>query len=118
MWAAFYVIVLGHFASKKLPLPMLLLKVSASWSTAYCICKVKDSNIEDELRRTTMESRTSRLTRSLRASMAHPPSAAREAELPRVLDRPSTKVGPDGRPLKETSGTKDSQASGAEEVMR
>ena len=118
MWAAFYVIVLGHFASKKLALPMLLLKVSASWSTAYCICKVKDSNIGDELRRTTMESRTSRLTRSLRASMAHPPSAAREAELPRVLDRPSTKVGPDGRPLKETSGTKDSQASGAEEVMQ
>ena len=103
---------LGNFTSKKLALPMTLLKLLGCWVNVYCICKVKDSNIGDELRRTTMESRSSRLTRSLRASMAHRESVAGKGKLPRVLDRPSETVGPDGVPAKQTA-TAEAEASGA-----
>ena len=100
LWLVFYVATLGHFASKGLPLTMTLSKIFAGWTNAYCIWRVKDSSMADELRRTTMESRSSRLTRSLRASMAERKTLTGEDQLPRVLDQPNAKVGPDGSLVK------------------
>ena len=112
LWFVFYVVTLGHFASKKLALAMMGFKILAGWANAYCICRVKDSNIGDELRRTTMESRSSRLTRSLRASMVNRQSIAGEAQLPRVLDRPSAKIEPDGKAVKGASAEAETDPSG------
>ena len=100
LWFVFYVATLGHFASKALPLTMTLSKIFAGWANAYCIWRVKDSSMADELRRTTMESRSSRLTRSLRASMAERKTLAGEDQLPRVLDQHNATVAPDGPSVK------------------
>jgi hypothetical protein len=103
LWFMYYIVGFGNLASKQLSTTVVLTKIIAGWVNCFCICKVKDSSMADEFRRTTMESRSSRLTRSLRASMAERQTLAGEAQLPRVLDRPSTQVGPDGSAVKETS---------------
>ena len=75
-------------------------ETSENLSARYCIWRVKDSSMADELRRTTMESRASRLTRSLRASLAERKTLTGEDQLPRVLDQSNAKVGPDGSLVK------------------
>ena len=100
LWFVFYCASLAHLASKQLPLTMTLSKVFAHWVNAYCICRVKDSSMVDEYRRTTMESRSSRLTRSLRASMAERKSVTGEDRLPRILDQNNAKIQPDSCSVK------------------